>query len=324
MCWARPAERSRRMSIHAARVDGGLNVNIGRYEINVRNSRFGSFAEVRNQSGNLVERIFDGQSERLPGGTMVSFDSNRRGQEITVTDPNDRDCRPDRSDRDCRPDRSDRDCRTERSDRDCRPERSDRDCRTERSDRDCRPERSDRHCRPDRGFDVNERNNTIDTGRYLISASGDDQGELRVYDKYTGQWVRAWGDPHLETSDGDTGDFSKRFTLNLEDGTKITVIPTDENNPHLAKAVISKDGHAAEIRYDKNHSPTTEELRGWEARSADRRTRDGTDVYTIGGNLDDLEFGGRRGEEFEGKRVDIDDLAYCSDKFRRTCDPYRS
>jgi hypothetical protein len=266
------------MSI-SARVDRGGNVDIGRYEINVRNNRFGTFAEVRNERGRLVERIFDGQSERLPDGTRVSFDSNRRGQVITVTDPN---------------------------------------------GRDCRPERSDRDCRHDRGFDVDESNNTVDTGRYLISASGDREGELKVYDKDTGQWVEAWGDPHLETSDGDTGDFSKRFTLNLKDGTKITLIPTDEKNPHLKKVVITKDGHAAEIRYNKDHNPTTEELRGREARSADFRTPDGTEVYTIGGNLDDLVFGGRRGEEFEGKRVKIDDLAYCSDKFRRTCNPYRS
>jgi uncharacterized protein DUF1521 len=278
------------MSNHTVRIHGDVSVDIGKYEINVRNSRFGSFAEVRKQNGKLVEILRDGESERLRGGTTVSFDSDRRGQVITVTDPKGRDCRPEQSDRDCRP---------------------------------SLPTRPGGGNSPGRGFDVDEWKNAVDTGRYLIQASGKDDGELKVYDNYTGQWVRAWGDPHLETSDEDTGDFSKRFTLNLDDGTKITIVSTDGENPHLKEAVITKGDHAAVIRYDKDHNPTTEELRGREARSADRDTPDGTDVYTIRGNLDDLVFGGRRGEEFKGKHVDIDDLAHCSDRLRRTCDPYR-
>ena len=67
----------------------------------------------------------------------------------------------------------------------------------------------------------------IDTGRYLISVK---EQEVKVYDKKTRTWVRAWGDPHLHTSDGDKAQFQKdNLTIDLEDGTKITIKVTEPN-----------------------------------------------------------------------------------------------
>ena len=42
--------------------------------------------------------------------------------------------------------------------------------------------------------------NAIDTGRYLITFK---DGEAAIFDKQTNTSVRAWGDPHLHTGDGD-------------------------------------------------------------------------------------------------------------------------
>ena len=55
--------------------------------------------------------------------------------------------------------------------------------------------------------------NSIDTGRYRISVR---RGEVKIYDKQTNTWVRAWGDPHLHTSDGDKAQFHKdNLTIDL-------------------------------------------------------------------------------------------------------------
>lgn len=270
---------------HAAYVDRSGNVDTGRYDINVGNSFRGSFAEVRDErTGRVVDRIFDGQSGRLPNGKTVSFDADRRGQEITVRDESGH---VDKFSRSSRPGDGWEREHIRNGSHDCHAERPDHDCRPEHSDHDCRPEGPGGDCRADRGFNVDERNNTVDTGRYLISASGNKDGELNVYDKYTNQFVNFWGDPHYRQSNGATGDFKDRFTLNLEDGTKITVIPDGREHGYLQSVMITKDGDAAEIHYDGNHNPETDRLYGRDARLADRRTPDGFDFY---GDLNDIDF----------------------------------
>jgi hypothetical protein len=225
-----------------------------------------------------------------------------------------------------------------RHDWDCRPKgrvdwdrghvhggRHDSDCRPKgRGDWDCRPARpgGDNCNRPDRGFDVDECNNTVETDRYLISASGNRDGELTIKDKLTGKSVTAWGDPHLET-DNDKADFSRTFTLMLKDGTKITIDPTDINGAsYLGKVTIStKDGNAAVIRYDGDHNPRTEQLWGDEARSADCCTPDGGRVYTVDGDLSRLRFG-PKGPELIGNVGNIDNKLALTERQRHQFSRY--
>jgi Domain of Unknown Function (DUF1521) len=307
---------------HAAHVDRSGNVDTGRYDIKVRNTFGLSFAEVRDErTGRVVDRIFDGQSERLPDGTKVRFEADRDGQEITVRDESGH---VDRFTRAGGHDDWDRD-HVRGGDRDCRPsypsKPGDDFDRGQIWGGPYRPGGNDCNCNDGgKGFAVDECNNTVDTGRYLISASGDRDGELKVYDKYTGQYVTAWGDPHLDTSDGDKATFNKTFTLNLPDGTKVTINTTGGENSYLQKATITtKDGQAAVIRYDGDHNPSTEELHGVAARTADWRTPDGGRVYTRGGNLDDLTFG-RWGPELKGDEGNIDDELALTQ--RRQFSPY--
>ena len=79
------------------------------------------------------------------------------------------------------------------------------------------------HCHHAGHGDLATAGNVIRTGRYDITVS---KGEVKVYDRQTKTWVRAWGDPHLHTSDGDKAQFHKdNVTLDLPDGTKVTIRP---------------------------------------------------------------------------------------------------
>jgi uncharacterized protein DUF1521 len=352
------------MTIHAARVDCCGNIGTGEYAITVGKNRHGtSFAEVRDKQGNFVERIYAGEREKLPDGTKIGFVSNKRGDEVTVTDKcghTDKFNRPsehDEWDRDhvrggrarghARHDCNDRDRppierhggRTHGHDRNDRHDHV-RGGRSHGHDRDgcddwgrgnihggrpslpTRPGEDDCGCNDgDSTFKVDEGNNAINTERFLITASGDREGELEVYDKKTGKYLALHGDPHGETGDKDKFDFSKRITVNLPDGAKLTIIPEDGENPHLKQAVITdSDGHAAVISYDEDHNPTTKELEGAAARSADWRTPDGTDLYPIDGNIENLRIG-RWGPTIEGDEGNIDHKLALAQK--RAFAPYR-
>lgn len=86
----------------------------------------------------------------------------------------------------------------------------------------------------------------VDTGRYLISAREDG---LKIYDKQTNTWVKAEGDPHLSTSDGDKGQFHKNLTIDLPDGTtvKIKTTPQQANGTSFIDKVAVMKGDEAVV-----------------------------------------------------------------------------
>jgi hypothetical protein len=89
--------------------------------------------------------------------------------------------------------------------------------------------------------------NSVDTGRYVITGSTDQDGSLKITDKQTGQTDTIWGDPHLDTSTGQHAEFQKDgLTINLPDGTRVEMKPTalDNGVAHLQGALISKGGDA--------------------------------------------------------------------------------
>lgn len=70
---------------------------------------------------------------------------------------------------------------------------------------------------------------TIDLGNYLLDVN-ERNSEFVVTNKETGEKTRIWGDPHFEHNGTRVGDFYGTTTLNLADGTKITINTT----PYLA------------------------------------------------------------------------------------------
>jgi uncharacterized membrane protein YebE (DUF533 family) len=75
---------------------------------------------------------------------------------------------------------------------------------------------------------VDQRSNgtaTIDLGNYTLDLK-EGNSEFVVTNKETGEKTRIWGDPHFEHNGSHVGDFYGTTTLNLADGTKITINTT--------------------------------------------------------------------------------------------------
>ena len=155
-------------------------------------------------------------------------------------------------------------------------------------------------------FKVN--GNTVDTGRYCITASNDESGRLEVTDKQTGKKFKVWGDPHIETGDGDKTDFHKKAaTFELPDGTKITIDPTNgEGKTFIEKVAITRGDQAVEMTGFRGNLKT--ELKSGQGRALDQQYEDGTVLKTKNGEVDDLVL--PNGQEITGNNIkDIDKFA---------------
>ncbi len=133
--------------------------------------------------------------------------------------------------------------------------------------------------------------NTVNTGRYTISASTDESGMLTVTDNVTGESFKVWGDPHITTDKGDTTQFQHApVTFDLPDGTEITVDPTD--NPgvnYINNVTITKGNDAVEMTGFQSGNLQTQALPG-EGYYLDATTPDGTVLTAHDGNIDQLEL----------------------------------
>jgi Domain of Unknown Function (DUF1521) len=150
--------------------------------------------------------------------------------------------------------------------------------------------------------------NTVDTGRYCITASNDEAGRLEVTDKQTGKKFKVWGDPHIKTGDGDTTDFHKKAaTFELPDGTKITIDPTNgEGKTYIEKVAITRGDQAVEMTGFRGNLKT--ELKSGQGRALDQQYEDGTVMKTKNGEIDDLVL--PNGQEIVGNNIkDIDAFA---------------
>jgi Domain of Unknown Function (DUF1521) len=155
-------------------------------------------------------------------------------------------------------------------------------------------------------FKVN--GNTVDTGRYCITASNEESGRLEVTDKQTGKKFKVWGDPHIKTGDGDTTDFHKKAaTFELPDGTKITIDPTNgEGATYIEKVAITRGDQAVEMTGFRGNLKT--ELKSGQGRALDQQYEDGTVMKTKNGEIDDLVL--PNGQEITGNSIkDIDKFA---------------
>lgn len=68
----------------------------------------------------------------------------------------------------------------------------------------------------------------IDLGNYTLDLE-EGNSQFILTNKQTGEVTRVWGDPHMEVDGKAVGDFYGTMTLNLDDGTKITIHTTPYN-----------------------------------------------------------------------------------------------
>jgi hypothetical protein len=132
--------------------------------------------------------------------------------------------------------------------------------------------------------------NTVNTGRYTITASTDGGGTLTVTDNTNGESFKVWGDPHITTDKGDTTSFQHApATFQLPDGTEITVDPTHNSGVNFIDNVtITKSNDAVKMTGFQGNLQT-QALPG-EGYYLDATTPDGTVLTAENGNIDQLEL----------------------------------
>jgi hypothetical protein len=131
---------------------------------------------------------------------------------------------------------------------------------------------------------------TVDTGRYLVNFN---EGDVRVFDKQSNTWIRAWGDPHLHTSDGDKAQFHDNLTIDLPDGAKMTFKTTEPDSRGIAlidSVAIMKGSEAVVVTgiSDGESGVRIGNVLN-NADSVDAAWADGT-VLRAGQQIDDLTF----------------------------------
>jgi hypothetical protein len=113
----------------------------------------------------------------------------------------------------------------------------------------------------------------------------DDNNEVFITNKNTGETYRAWGDPHMDIDGKHTFDFWGTTTLVLDDGTKVTIETTPwQNNPEMtlsSKVTITNGDYGVQITgVDSNtHGDLKiDEGKGWGA-LVDLAVADGNVLY---------------------------------------------
>ncbi|MFT4538954.1 MAG: hypothetical protein ACI841_000471 [Planctomycetota bacterium] len=127
--------------------------------------------------------------------------------------------------------------------------------------------------------------NTISVDGYEIVVTKD---QVLIKDTETDEWVKAWGDPHVVTWDGDEAKFhTDNLTIDLPNGAKVTITPTEKNAAGFAwldtvsvmhgdKGILVKAVHS-----NPQFGPITD------AASVDARFEDGT-VLSAKQGVDEL------------------------------------
>jgi Ca2+-binding RTX toxin-like protein len=108
----------------------------------------------------------------------------------------------------------------------------------------------------------------FENDNYRITA-GDDNN-VHITNKHTGETYEAWGDPHMKIDGQQAFDFWGTTTLNLEDGTKVTIETTPwANNPEMtlsSRVTITNGDYGAQISgIDTNQAGDLkiDEAKGW-------------------------------------------------------------
>ncbi len=123
----------------------------------------------------------------------------------------------------------------------------------------------------------------FENDNYRITA-GDDNNVL-IHNKCTGETYEAWGDPHMKIDGEQAFDFWGTTTLNLDDGTKVTIETTPfGSNPDMtlaSRVTITNGDYGVRISgVDTNQTGDLriDEAEGW-GEVLDAVTRDGNRLY---------------------------------------------
>ncbi len=126
---------------------------------------------------------------------------------------------------------------------------------------------------------------SIDLGNYTLDVN-ERNSEFVVTNKETGEKTRIWGDPHFEHNGGRVGDFYGTTTLNLADGTKITINTTPYekggNGTTLSSTLTITQGDRVMrvTGLDQNQLGDLKiEQLGFTGRLVDAAVDDGTSIY---------------------------------------------
>lgn len=142
---------------------------------------------------------------------------------------------------------------------------------------------------PEWSVEQNGSQATIDLGDYTLEIN-EKRSEFVLTNKETGESSRVWGDPHFDMdNDGTTDvDFWGTMTMNLENGTKITIQTTPwEGNEDMtvsSRLVITQGDKAIEVSgMDQNDIGDMEISQSDDGRFMDTFTGDGLDIYENSG-----------------------------------------
>lgn len=126
---------------------------------------------------------------------------------------------------------------------------------------------------------------SIDLGDYTLDIN-EKRSEFILTNKETGESSRVWGDPHFDMdNDGKTDvDFWGTMTMNLENGTKITIQTTpwkgNEDMTVSSRLVITQGDKAIEVTgMDQNRVGDMEITQSNDGYLKDIFTGDGLDIY---------------------------------------------
>lgn len=156
-------------------------------------------------------------------------------------------------------------------------------------------------CVGGRRSDIAVYGNTATTKNYVLEFKKGDFAEVHVTDRKTGEKLGSYGDPYIKTGDGDFTSFQNgNVTINLPDGSELTLVPTDKpgGKNTIAKAVYTYGDDGVVATFDAEGNPTTEARPG-EGYSLDFKTRNGVNLFSKNGSIEDLFVPG--GGEIEGR-----------------------
>ncbi len=105
-------------------------------------------------------------------------------------------------------------------------------------------------CLQDPSTTIDARGNVVfENANYTISVN--DRGEVKVFNKETGENYRVWGDPHVNIDGEHAFDFWGQTTFVLDDGTKVTIETTpwrgNENMTISSKVTITDGDYGVHI-----------------------------------------------------------------------------
>lgn len=129
--------------------------------------------------------------------------------------------------------------------------------------------------------------NVVRTEGYTIRVT---QGTVEIRDR-KGTSIKVSGDMQIATKDKDNVRVENgNVTFNLKDGTKVTLIPT-EDGKKIARVVITKDNSAVTLS-NVDSNPKSSGVRVGRASKADASTPDGFS-FQAGNQVDDLFVDGK-------------------------------